>query len=725
MLMKKQPIILTLTAIVFQLVCISAFASEIDTTDKSLFDRSIEELIEQEVTIATKSSQKLSQTPSVVSVITADEIKTMGYRELEEVLQTIPGFASTQTRLGSRPYAIRGVSNIRQGGKLLVLLDGTPYNDVMYGTSVFFGATFNLDAIERIEVIRGPGSALYGRNAFSGVINIITKRAQKDNNIEFGGTIGNYSTADGHLSYSIKKENFNARIDAKYYTTNTTDSKYNDGEGGESIWNIGHENIYINANAQYKNFKFYGSFAQRIDGNSSGINLGDFMANGSSTFKVGTYNLSYANDLSSNIGLKAKFYGRNENRIQDLEFSAPTTTDTLNVPAFGLNLPFNQFYQGGWYALPVFDAYTYGAEIELSFQILKNNKLLVGLQGDLHGVKNAKVHTNYDIATWLPLTYNDGQGNTLYYTRSNMPLYEPGWIQNNGHDYQNAAIYFQDVHYLLDNLSFTIGGRLDFDSEVGSIFNPRLGMVWEPSSHASIKLLYGKAYRAPTPNEQYKIMGFDLGNENLTHEEIHTGEAAISLQFEKLFTELSFYYNHLDNLILQLDTAANSTVKSYYNKGSNNSYGLELETKYFINNSIYTFANYSYNQSEDSRKLESGTITYRQPNVASHIVNLGVNTRFLRFINWSLLLRYTGAFEKFPVDYASNRSTFISQNKVGDFYMLNSTVMFTNLIKELDISIQGYNLLNSTYYYQDDTFMYQPKQPGRHFLVRASYNFVL
>ncbi len=97
----------------------------------------------------------------------------------------------------------------------------------MYGASFFFGATFNLDAVERIEVIRGPGSALYGKNAFSGVLNIITKKGYKDNNVELGASFGSYNTFDARAGYGIKKNLFNASIMAKYYTTDGTNSTYN------------------------------------------------------------------------------------------------------------------------------------------------------------------------------------------------------------------------------------------------------------------------------------------------------------------------------------------------------------------------------------------------------------------------------------------------------------------------------------------------------------------
>ncbi len=170
-------------------------------------------------------------------------------------------------------------------------------------------------------------------------------------------------------------------------------------EGGESIWNLKHDNIYLNVNAEYKEFKFFGSYTPRIAGLAAAA--GDFLTNGSSTFKVGSYNLMYNTDISSNIQFSFKLYGRNEYRFQDFEYTTPRTIDTFFVEKFGIWIPFNRSaaYPEGAYVEPIFDAYTYGTEIEMSFQLHKNNKLLVGIQGELRGIKNASVRSNYDLST--------------------------------------------------------------------------------------------------------------------------------------------------------------------------------------------------------------------------------------------------------------------------------------------------------------------------------------
>ena len=699
---------------IFIFSCIHLFGSNSDTTLTNLFKMSIDELIEQEVTIATKSAQKITQSPSVISVITSEEIKAMGFRELEEVLMNMPGIGFTQTRLGTKPFEIRGVSDIRQGGRLLIMLDGTPINSVMNGTAVYYGATYNMDQIDRIEVIRGPGSALYGRNAFSGVVNIITKKATAKNQSEIGTSYGSFNTADIHASYGTKSKLFNFYLASKYYTTDGTSSTFDNGMGGKSVYNMTHDNFYLNGNAEYKNLQLFFSYLHVKDGTS----VGPYMTYGNTIADLGNYNIRYTTNLLSKLKFSIKIYGRNENRIQNVEQYTPFTTaiDT------NYGVPINLLAPEGIYARPVYNEYIYGGETEFNYKLLKNNNLLIGLQFDQHGVKNASVKSNYDLMTGRPLTYTDRENKTRYYSKDNMPTYKPGWIKDGGHDYKNAALYLQDVHYFLPNLSITLGGRLDYDNEIGFIFNPRLGMVWEPFEWAWVKLLYGKAYRAPTTNEQYKIMGLDMGNEKLKYEEIKTSELSCGIKFNRFYSQISLYYNQLNNLILQQSINDSSLIKSYFNTGKNISYGAEFETKYFVTKSIYTFLNYSYCQSEDTRLLFGVKYKLSHPNVSYNKLNYGLNIQFFKNVSYCLIFNYVGPITKFK-DTTKDDGSYISKDKVGDYFLLNSSLRITNIFKGFDLSLYGYNLLNQTYYFQDDINAHQPAQQKINFLIRASYSF--
>jgi outer membrane receptor for ferrienterochelin and colicin len=134
----------------------------------------LEELMNNKVSIEPKSEVAMNETHHV-TVITTEEIKNMGFRQLEDILQIIPGYDLSMTYNSYYTVGIRGVRDSRNTSKLLVMVDGNPINQIFHGCAVMYGFDINIDNIERIEVIRGPGSALYGRNALSGVINIVTK----------------------------------------------------------------------------------------------------------------------------------------------------------------------------------------------------------------------------------------------------------------------------------------------------------------------------------------------------------------------------------------------------------------------------------------------------------------------------------------------------------------------------------------------------------------------
>jgi len=718
--MKTRTSVLSLIIAISCIINTTLIFAETDTTATSLFELSIEELLEQKVEIATKSSQKISETPSVVSVITAEEIRAMGFRNLFEVIQIIPGFETSQIFHGPKAIGIRGVSNVRQGARILVLLDGFPYNDIMYGSAVIFGHEFNLDAVDKIEIIRGPGSALYGRNAFSTVINIITKSATKKVSTEMGISLGSFNTYSAYGNFGVNKNKVSAFISAKYYSSDGTNSKFDDGMGGKSVYNMTNDNIYINANIKVKNISFKGSFTQRIHGTSASQY---FMTYGNNTFNIGTYSLSYKKDLSSRFAVKVKVYGRNGNRIQNIEEATPNTT--YIHPLIGV--PINSVYPEGFYAKPVFEDYVYGTELELNYMPIKNNSLLVGVQADVHGIKNASVRSNYDLETKLPLTYYDNDSILRQYSKSNMPLYEAGWIQDNGHDYHNMAIYLQDMHYFNKLIGVTGGIRFDYDSETGFILNPRFGAVIEPSKRIFIKALYGEAYRAPTTSEQYKQVGFDKGNENLEYEEIKTSEIVLGYKGDRIFAQASVYYNFLDNLVLQQFDSVSSNVNSYYNNGQNTSYGLDVEAKYFISKSVYSFFTFSYVQSEDIKEIHSTgeKRTSEHPNIANHLFNIGLNSHIGRYLNYSVYFRYNGLISKFENEDISSSEKYISQDVVGDYYLLNSTVRLINLVDGLELSLSGYNLLNQKYYFQDNLNSNQPAQPQINFIMRVKYKFNL
>src|SRR5689334_11230220 len=148
------------------------------------------------------SAQKLSsrETPGILSIITAEEIQNSGARDLTDVLRLVPGFDVLQDLQFVMGIGLRG--SWANEGKVLVLMDGQPFNELLYQT-VAIGNRFPVDAIERIEIIRGPGSAIYGGSAEYGVINIITKAAESLNGVAVYGTGGFHSGAVGRTNAGV------------------------------------------------------------------------------------------------------------------------------------------------------------------------------------------------------------------------------------------------------------------------------------------------------------------------------------------------------------------------------------------------------------------------------------------------------------------------------------------------------------------------------------------
>jgi outer membrane cobalamin receptor len=205
------------------------------------------------------SAQKLSarETPSIVSIITAEEIGNSGARDITDILRLVPGFDIAQDLQFVQGIGIRG--NWGNEGKILVLMDGQPFNDLLY-QSVAVGNRFPVDAIERIEIIRGPGSAIYGGSAEYGVINIITKAAESLNGVAVYGTGGAHSNAVGRSNAGamVASKGKSLSWDASFFAGQgiVSNAKYQDLYRDSAVQNLAKttnsDPLNINVGLQYK-----------------------------------------------------------------------------------------------------------------------------------------------------------------------------------------------------------------------------------------------------------------------------------------------------------------------------------------------------------------------------------------------------------------------------------------------------------------------------------------
>src|SRR5579871_5264540 len=183
-----------------------------------LSEATLEQLGNVKIYAASKHLQAASDAPSSVTVVTADEIQRYGYRTLADILKTVPGFFVTNDRnyssVGVRGFARPGDYNTR----ILLLVDGHRLNDNIYDEAMI-GTEFpiNIDLIERVEIIRGPASSLYGSNALFAVINIITKRGRDINGLDLSAEAGSFNTYSGTLTYGRTLRNLEFLISGTFY----------------------------------------------------------------------------------------------------------------------------------------------------------------------------------------------------------------------------------------------------------------------------------------------------------------------------------------------------------------------------------------------------------------------------------------------------------------------------------------------------------------------------
>lgn len=182
--------------------CSCIFAQDLDSLiNLNAFteESALQKILNKNVAV---SAQKLTtrETPGIISLVTSEEIQNSGARDLVDVLRMVPGFDVMQDLQFVQGIGLRG--SWANEGKVLVMMDGQPFNDLLYQT-VAIGNRFPVDAIERIEIIRGPGSAIYGGSAEYGVINIITKAAESLNGAAVYGTGGFHADAVGRTNFGV------------------------------------------------------------------------------------------------------------------------------------------------------------------------------------------------------------------------------------------------------------------------------------------------------------------------------------------------------------------------------------------------------------------------------------------------------------------------------------------------------------------------------------------
>ncbi len=638
-------------------------------------------LLEEEFVITpTKQSRPARKAPSIVTTITAKQIEQMGARNLMDALRIVPGLNIYIARYGQGEIAVRG---IRTSGseKIRVMIDGHCINEYFMGSAMSINDDLELDNVKRIEVIRGPGSALYGENAFVAVINIITKDAQ-----DIDGTV----IKTGRGSFNTDKYNitFGKKTDKLEMVGSMTHLKTN----GPSLWV---ESDALTNSGRTKLWKDKDDFNLKLSCTDLVRNDDKLMFNTKYTEKKRSDYLGLIGALNDETSMDLQqFFG-------ELSYRHPvgkkaTVTYKTYYDQFKEDIVF-EIVPDSLYIAPSVTNHAIGLEGELDYEMSSNNLLVAGFMLQTRKQYGVKYKTGSSVHSLTTDTKN--------------------W-NNDGYRRDIWAIYLQDEWDFRD-VNLTMGARYDRYSDFGGAFNPRLGLAWQLARDTSLKILHGWAFRVPNMREMFDRNNTNTaGTEDLDPEKIKTTEVALICRFTpKIEGGITYFYNNIRKWIVEDPNAAGSpTLFTFRNKDGADIQGVELELKGILTPNIHAWTNYSYQRARDK------ATGYRLPDVPVQKFTAGINMDLNKYLNANT---YLLSESKFPRANSDQRSD------LPGYAIVNITLIAKEFFQTIEIRGSIYNLLDKDYKYSSPlnktsgTGLVPSDYPqvGRNYMLEASYKF--
>lgn len=567
----------------FVTLCVAGYSSHAeDTSSLDLYSLSLNDLLNLKVTVSSAFPENYVEASSSVTVALRQDWQRNGNKQLSEVLAHMPS-TMPYTSVGSHTYAIRGYGQFASLQGIATLIDGVPINSLPLATAQFVMPDVGLETLDRIEVIRGPGSALYGNDAFHGVLSLSSFSSRKDT-VQLGA---NHSS-NGHIAYSsrISQEIFDdIRINLAASKSGRPDQEV--------------DYSYTDPDSQMSRSSEY---AYIYDTDSLSINM-QIHPDAQTSFSLGGF---------FNRHDKKQYPGNGRNFgavsvLQDRDYGGQESR--LNMGNMKLTHHFDHDLTFEWLAYYWDGMELYDADFSRDPDI--GVHLIFDVEENRNGTSlllkqsNKRFNTDWQFA----LQYDRGHVTK----KTNQPF---GVIENRltplapatpeldeGVTRYARSVVLQAKTRILNNrVDLLYGGRQDDYSISKSQASPRLGIVYRHSQQHALKFLYQRAFRAPTPSELLGL-GNAQGYDALRSETIDTYELIYMVQFERWRSELVYFHSHWDNSIglkpcTTLECVEQGKNAQYRNIGDNKGEGVEwiLEGDW---NSWFVRNNLSFSKSEN------------------------------------------------------------------------------------------------------------------------------
>jgi len=628
----------------------------------------LEQLLDLQIYSASRFPQKTREAPSAARVITADEIRTHGWRTLADALSSLPGlftsYDRTYTYLGARGFLRPGDYDSR----FLLLVDGVRVNDPVYDQAPV-GTDFLVDMnlVERIEYVPGPGSSSFGSNAFFGVINVITKRGREApgaqatveaGSLGYRGAAAQYGWADGK-DHDLLLAASRTHSDGNTLHFPEFDTPENNGGVARGLDDLDVRRAFLKANVGDVSIMLAHASQTKGDPTASYDQLfGDARSQARDTRTIGDVN--YHGAGSDTFDWSARLFAGRYDYYGSFVYAPPPG-------------PLNH---------DVATARWYGTEIQGVYTGWERHKVVVGLDARRD---NRRDLSNFDKDPY-ELFLNSRSTNT------------------------HLGPFVEDEFTIRDDLRLNAGLRYDHTTASDSNTSPRFALIYAPTPATTLKALWGRAYRAPNAYETSYTMlgeGGQIGNPELDSERIRTAELVWSqrLGTGTALTTSVFRYDIRDLISQQLDP--DSGLLIFTNSGHVRSEGLEVALDRVFDNGITARASYSYADVDD---ILTGQALQNSPR---SLLKLGLTAPMAE----------TGLVAGVDARYVDSRLG--EDARIGAYELVDLTLTWPVVQERVELALSVRNVFDKRYSDPPGPAFIQNaiEQDGRTVLFRASFRY--
>jgi outer membrane cobalamin receptor len=667
------------------------------------------------ITTASRAEELSSKAPAMIRVVTEEQIRRRCYRSLVDLIRDLPDFKVDDAAI-EQSYSVITTRGVHEQSLFVVLLDGvrisSPTNENM-----MLLENYPLTMAKQVEIVYGAASALYGADALAGIINIISKEADKKNIFEITPTIGNHNlyNISGFTSIKLHPE-VSLTLSGTYHTDKQADlSQY---YKSDTLFDLrGNQTGTFNTifGKVTPTAKLSPNFEQPILANSiyGALKVRNFRfsifrnyAESSTSISSTPQNSVYNNNV---------FYG------QRLFMGSANYQRSIG------KVTFNSLLMGSEYEVNpesnFRNIYT-GMELGYGYALGKVAKLEQQISWQIHQKLTMTSGITYESFFSIPLTANspkpintDNAINSVYLgTTIPMRIYTIS--------YSNTGGFMQLQYNPSQKLAVTVGSRLDYNSRFGATFNPRLGLVWNPTPKTTIKALYGSAFLAPSPEKAFGHYGsftsndggktyqssfWHLPNPNL--QPIYSKN--LEFGFRQLFgnnlaLNLNIYHTWLSNLYDELSDKENENLYNgkflgydvgrivlRINQGNQRNYGgtLQLDYRKEMNKNllIEAYAALSYIDGVVETQIDNKTEEITAGMITPMQFKMGFDIRYKKF---TVSLRGNQVGTQILQKTMANNPR--QRQEVEGYFLLNGAIRY-NVYKESWLFINIFNALDQRY----------------------------